>query len=131
MPYARRGTHRFGPVVLECHRGDWHEACDIYRAWFDQHFTMPAKPSWLRREHAWQSIILSNSEDVIVHRFKDLPKLADDAKKNGITTFEILGWDVGGIDRGYPQYTPDINDSGRPRSFRVPSRKFPGAACTR
>jgi hypothetical protein len=24
-----------------------------------------------------------------------------------VTTFEILGWDVGGIDRGYPQYTPD------------------------
>jgi len=23
-----------------------------------------------------------------------------------VTTFEILGWDVGGIDRGYPQYRP-------------------------
>jgi hypothetical protein len=33
--------------------------------------------------------------------------MAADAKKYGITTFEILGWDIGGIDRGYPQYTPD------------------------
>jgi len=24
-----------------------------------------------------------------------------------LTTFEILGWDIGGIDRGYPQYSPD------------------------
>ena len=106
-PYARRGTHRFGPVVLQVHRGDWHEACHIYRAWFDRQFPMPVEPNWLRREHAWQSIIMSNPEDVIIHRFKDLPKLAADAKKYGVTTFEILGWDVGGIDRGYPQYTPD------------------------
>ena len=56
---------------------------------------------------AWQSIIISNCEDVIVWKFKDLPKLAADAKKYDVTTFEILGWDMGGIDRGYPQYRPD------------------------
>jgi hypothetical protein len=56
---------------------------------------------------AWQSIIISNPEDVVVYRFNELAKLAADAKKYGITTFEILGWDVGGIDRGYPQYQPN------------------------
>ena len=56
---------------------------------------------------AWQSVIISNSEDVMVWKFKDLPKLAAGAKKYGVTTFEILGWDIGGIDRGYPQYRPD------------------------
>ena len=56
---------------------------------------------------AWQSIIMSNSEDVINYKFNDLPKLAADAKKYGVTTFEILGWDKGGIDRGYPEYKPD------------------------
>ena len=73
--------------------------------------------SWLRQENAWQSIILSNSEDVVVHRFDELPKLAADAKKYGITTFEILGWDIGGIDRGYPQYTPDPR-LGTPAEFK-------------
>src|ERR1700730_11393013 len=63
--------------------------------------------SWLRQEHAWQSIIISNPEDVVVHRFSELPKLAADAKKYGITTFEILGWNIGGVDRGYPSYRPD------------------------
>ncbi len=107
MPYLSNGTYKAGPVALEVHTGDWHTASAIYRSWFDQYFRVKRAPDWLRKENAWQSIILSNSEDVVVHRFSELPKLAADAKKYGITTFEILGWDIGGIDRGYPQYTPD------------------------
>jgi hypothetical protein len=50
---------------------------------------------------------MSNPEDVITCRFTDLPKIAADARKYGVTTFEIIGWNVGGNDRGFPQYTPD------------------------
>lgn len=117
MPYLSNGTFTAGPVALEAHNGDWHEASRIYRAWFDRYFTVKRAPDWLRKENAWQSIILSNSEDEIVHRFNELPKLAADAKKYGITTFEILGWDIGGIDRGYPQYQPDPR-LGTPEEFR-------------
>jgi hypothetical protein len=107
FPYVGRGKFSAGPVALQVHNGDWHTATTIYRSWFDQHFKINRPPSWLRKENAWQSIILSNGEDVVVHRFDELPKLAADAKKYGITTFEILGWDMGGIDRGYPQYRPN------------------------
>jgi Domain of unknown function (DUF6259) len=107
FPYASNGTFKAGPVALEGHTGDWHTASKIYRAWFDQYFHIARPKDWLRKENAWQSIILSNSEDVVVHRFDELPRLAADAKKYGITTFEILGWDMGGIDRGYPQYRPN------------------------
>ena len=107
FPYLKQGTFRAGPVVAEVHRGDWHQGSALYRAWFDQHFQVKRPASWLRREMAWQSVIMSNSEDEIVHRFKDLPRLAAEAKKYGVTTFEILGWDIGGIDRGYPQYRPE------------------------
>ena len=69
--------------------------------------TVRRPPTWLRKEMAWQSVIISNCEDEVLYRFKDWPKLAADAKKYDVTTFEILGWNVGGIDRGYPQYTPD------------------------
>ena len=117
FPYLRSGKFTSGPVALEVHTGDWHEASRIYRSWFDQHFTVQRPHDWLRKENAWQSIILSNSEDVVVHRFNELPKLAADAKKYGITTFEILGWDIGGIDRGYPQYQPDPR-LGTPEEFR-------------
>jgi len=107
MPYLRKGVFRAGPVALQVHKGDWHAASEIYRGWFDRHFTVERPPDWLRQEMAWQSIIISNPEDVIVDRFRDLPELAANAKKYGVTTFEILGWDMGGIDRGYPQYRPN------------------------
>lgn len=118
MPYHSNGTFSAGPVALQVHRGDWHAASRIYRSWFDQHFTIQRPRTWLRQQQAWQSIILSNSEDVIVHRFTELPALAADAKKYGITTFEILGWDMGGIDRGYPQYRPNPR-LGTPDEFRA------------
>ena len=117
MPYLSHGTFRSGPIALEVHKGDWHEASKIYRSWFDQHFTVRRTPDWLRKENAWQSIILSNNGDEVLHRFDELPKLAADAKKYGITTFEILGWDMGGIDRGYPQYRPSPR-LGTPEEFR-------------
>jgi hypothetical protein len=107
FPYARRGISRYGPVALQIHAGDWREGSKLYRQWFDQQFTVKREPSWLRREMAWQSVIISNCEDEVLYRFTEWPKLAADAKKYGVTTFEILGWNIGGIDRGYPQYTPD------------------------
>ena len=117
FPYLKRSTFKSGPVALQVHRGDWHVGSELYRSWFDQHFQVRRPASWLRKEMAWQSIIISNCEDVIVHRFQDLPKLAADAKKYGVTTFEILGWDMGGIDRGYPQYRPNPR-LGTPEEFR-------------
>ena len=40
---------------------------------------------------AWQSVVISNPEDVVFYRFNDLPRLAADAKRYGVTTLEILG----------------------------------------
>jgi hypothetical protein len=117
MPYSSKGTFTAGPVALQVHSGDWRQASKIYRSWFDRHFALRRPPDWLRKENAWQSIILSNGEDVVAHRFSELPKLAADARKYGITTFEILGWNIGGIDRGYPQYQPDPR-LGTPQEFR-------------
>jgi hypothetical protein len=117
FPYAGKGKFQAGPVALQVHTGDWHAASAIYRGWYDQHFKIARPRDWLREENAWQSIILSNPEDAVVHRFAELPALAADAKKYGITTFEIDGWNIGGIDRGYPQYAPDPR-LGSPEEFR-------------
>ncbi len=107
FPYAKKGTSHFGPVALQVHPGDWRQGSAIYRRWYDQHFQVRRPATWLRQEMAWQSVIVSNCEDEVLYWFKDWPRLAADAKKYNVTTFEILGWNVGGIDRGYPQYTPD------------------------
>lgn len=106
FPYARQSTTTLGPVVVRLHAGDWREGSAIYRRWFDPHF--PVLPtSWLREEMAWQSTILQDPEDVVSHRFADLSAMAVDARDYDVTTFEICGWDVGGIDRGYPDYRPE------------------------
>ena len=70
FPYLKRGTFNSGPVALQVHRGDWHEGSELYRAWFDQHFQVKRPPTWLRKEMAWQSVIISNCEDVIVWKFQ-------------------------------------------------------------
>jgi hypothetical protein len=106
FPHSANATEQFGPAVIEVHPGDWRSGSAIYRTWFDRHFPI-AGTSWLRDEPAWQSTILANPEDVVVHRFEDLGRMAADAAAYGVTTFEVCGWDVGGIDRGYPNYRPD------------------------
>ena len=68
MPYLKKGTFRSGPIALQVHEGDWHTAAAIYRTWFDEHFRIRRPDTWLSQEMAWQSVIISNPEDVIVHR---------------------------------------------------------------
>jgi hypothetical protein len=107
FPYLAKGTFRAGPVALQGHAGDWHAAAKLYRGWFDQHFKVARSTNWLRKEMAWASVNLLTPEDEIGFRFKDLPKVAADAKKYDVTTLLIFGWPVGGQDRGRPNYIPD------------------------
>lgn len=96
-----------GDVVLAFHDGDWSAAADRFRAWYDQALPAPRTDGWLRAADAWQSTIISYPEDTIGYRFADLPRMARIARDHGISVLQIDGWDIGGIDRGYPQYTPD------------------------
>ena len=97
-----------GPEIdIHFHDGTWWEAARHYRAWWDQHFTMPANRSWLADEDAWQSTIISYPDDTVGYTFADLPELAKAAADVGIHVLQLDGWDVGGIDRDYPRYEPD------------------------
>lgn len=117
FPYVRQASIELGPIRVEAHQGDWRAGSAIYRRWFDQHMPIPPK-GWLRDQHAWQSTILLNPEDVVVHRFGDLPGMAADARRYDVSLFEICGWDVGGIDRAFPDYRPDPRLGSR-REFRA------------
>jgi len=108
FPFAQPGEiHQGPPTVLHFHAGTWYAAADAYRAWFQQHWPVARKTSWLGREDAWQSNIISYPEDSIGFRFADLPELARQAVQRGVRVMQVDGWDVGGIDRDYPNYAPD------------------------
>jgi hypothetical protein len=46
-------------------------------------------------------------EDNLHYTFKDIPRWAKTAAVRGIRSVLISGWQVGGHDRGYPEYSPD------------------------
>jgi hypothetical protein len=101
------GSWTSPPVVAHFHEGTWYAAADFYRDWFAERFPLDKGESWLYHEDAWQSTIISYPDDTVLFRFSDLPQLARDAKSYGINVIQIDGWDVGGIDRGFPEYEPD------------------------
>lgn len=108
FPFIAPGGRWAGPpVALHFHRGTWRAAADHFRAWFDTRQEVDKRGSWLNDEDAWQSTIISYPEGTVGYRFRDLPELARRAKAVGVNVLQIDGWDIGGIDRDYPRYTPD------------------------
>lgn len=108
FPFLRPGGRWSGPpIVFHFHTGTWWAAADYFRAWYDTHYTIDKSGSWMVEEDAWQSTIISYPEGTIGYRFRDLPAMARDALQYGIRVLQLDGWDIGGIDRDYPQYTPD------------------------
>ncbi|HEV8634931.1 MAG TPA: DUF6259 domain-containing protein [Chloroflexota bacterium] len=109
MPYTPPGETFAGPpVVVQSHAGDWHAAARIYRAWFLAHFPVPPSGrNWLRREQAVQDTMFLLPEGNVMLTFKDMGRWAREASDYGVTTVMISGWNVGGHDNQYPNYTPD------------------------
>lgn len=85
--------------------GDWHNAADIYRSWFDT-LRLPASPCKLEYpgmichyDFLWQ-----NGD--INHCYKDIPMLGKEAAEHGFNTIMCAGWHRGGFDTNYPDFRP-------------------------
>jgi hypothetical protein len=109
LPYTPPGETFVGPpVALQSHAGDWHAAARIYRSWFLSHFPVPEPGQrWLRREQAVQDAMFLLPEGNVMLKFSDIPAWAEDARNYGVNTVMVSGWNVGGHDNQYPNYTPD------------------------
>jgi hypothetical protein len=90
-------------VHVAVHSAGWRGAAQLFRRWWDEHFTV-AEPSWLSEEDAWQSTILAYPDGKVGYRYADLPRLAKAARRYGINVVHLCGWHAGGIDRNYPFY---------------------------
>ena len=108
-PYSQAGAAFEGPpVVLQFHRGDWHDSAQIYRRWFTSQFPiLDFSKSWMRREIAFVDTMLLLPEGNLILKFKDIPEWAKDTLAYGVKSVLVSGWSVGGHDGSYPYYEPD------------------------
>lgn len=113
-PYIKDGeTFESGEFVVRLHRGDWHEGSLNYRKWFMEHFPFDKSKSWLRKQSAWFTSILYQPEDKVIADFKTYGDWCRQAQElAGIDTFECIGWHSGGIERNYPEYSPEARLGG-------------------
>lgn len=103
------------PAVLYFHDGDWHNGADFYRAFKQDHIVKQNRitPTWLK-----ECVGLVAHYDFkyqtggIVHKYRDIPKLAEEAKSMGFETMLLSGWHKDGFDRGYPEYYFDEDLGG-------------------
>jgi len=95
------------------HKGDWHEGSKFYRSWFLTHFPFDKSDSWLRKESAWFTSIIYQPEDKLIADFNTYDSWTKDAQKFGINCFELIGWNHGGLERNYPDYTPEEKLGGK------------------
>jgi hypothetical protein len=102
-----------GEFILRVHPGDWHEGSKFYREWFLQHFPFDKSKSWLRKKSAWFTSIIYQPEDRIVADYKLYDDWCRDAEKYNVDTFELIGWDKGGLERDYPEYIPEPKLGGK------------------
>lgn len=104
------GKQNFGlnQVVIALHKGDWHDGADIYRAAHKDYESARTEPSWYQ-----ESVSLVAHYDFkyqnggVVHQFKDIPALVDQAKELHTDHILISGWHTDGFDNGFPEYVVD------------------------
>ena len=113
-PFIKEGeVFDTGEFVLRIHPGDWHEGSKFYREWFLKHFPFDKSKSWLRKKRTWFTSIIYQPEDRIVADYKRYNEWCREAQGYNVDTFELIGWDKGGLERDYPDYIPEPKLGGK------------------
>jgi hypothetical protein len=95
-------------VVFRFVDDGWQGAAQVYREWFERAFgIMPPSRDWIRQQSFYLMTMFMLPEGTITYTFKDIPRWAKSAKRHGLKAVQISGWQMGGHDNGYPDYTPD------------------------
>jgi hypothetical protein len=109
FPFAGPGASFEGPeIVLRSLTGGWREAVEHFGADLERRVgPIPRKTTWLSESDGWVSTAMMFNDGTIRRRAADLPRVAAEAAAVGISTILLMGWNVGGLDGGYPQYAID------------------------
>ena len=95
------------PLILAPYVGAWHKGVDHYKAWRQTWFTAPKTPAWAQKPHSWHQVHINSPEDELRCRYKDLVRYGQAAARHGVKAIQLVGWTVGGQDRGNPSHDTD------------------------
>jgi Domain of unknown function (DUF6259) len=109
FPFAAPGESFEGPeIVLRALSGGWREAAEHFGADLESRVgRIPRKTTWLAESDGWVATAMMFNDGTIRRRVEDLPQVAANAAEVGVSTILLMGWNVGGLDGGYPNYTLD------------------------
>ena len=113
--------------IVAPHRGSWHWAADDYRMWrestpvvepdgtcyavpVDAEGHGPLHPEWFDRSPGLMAHYdFQYQTGGVVHTYKDIPRLYEEARAFGLNHILLSGWNESGFDYGFPQYRPNPN----------------------
>jgi hypothetical protein len=95
------------PVVLRPYPGDWHAGVDIYKQWRATWYKQARLPAWATDIHSWTEIQVNSPEEEYRIPYNQLAALGEECAQNGVTAIQLVGWNLGGQDRGNPSFDTD------------------------
>ena len=96
-------------TVAAVHGGDWHEGADLYRAYKKPLLDAGlSHPSWFDSDVGLLAHYdFKYQNGGVVHTYRDIPALKEQAKRFGLKHLLYSGWHKDGFDNGFPQYFAD------------------------
>lgn len=114
-------TFKSQECVIALHDGDWHWAADEYREYRKSIVTTTARkhrPDWFMKSTGLVAHYdFKYQTHGVVHKYKDIPEIFEQAKAMGMNHLLISGWNYDGFDHGFPEYRVDP-ELGTEEEFR-------------
>lgn len=100
-------TQTLAPIVLQPYDGDWHSGVDVYLQWRQRWFQQPHLPEWVQDVHSWLQLQMNGAEEDYSIKYRDLKSYIDGCAANNVRAIQLVGWQIGGQDRGDPSLDID------------------------
>ena len=108
--FAQPGSEmKLVPIVMVGYTGDWHAGVDVYREWRDTWFKKPHLPDWAKEVHSWTMLRMNTPEEDYTISYKRFVEYGEEYAKYGVKAVQLIGWNIGGQDRGDPSQDIDPN----------------------
>lgn len=90
------------PVIVRGYDGDWHAGVDVYKEWRATWYKQPHIADWAMDVHSWLQLQIDGAEQDFSIPYRELPRYIDECAANGVKAIQLVGWNIGGQDRGDP-----------------------------